>query len=298
MSRGRGKSARTWDLIRAAKTILAEIQPTTIRSVCYQLFTKNIIASMKKTETNKVSVQLTWARENGVIPWHWIVDETREPERVNAWDNPAQYVESVKRSYRRDRWSDQPDRVEIWSEKGTVRGTLAPVLEEYGVTFRVMHGYGSATAIKQAADDSISSEKPLTVFYVGDWDPSGLHMSEVDLPTRLRDYGGECSLFRLALQSSDVNANNLPSFDVETKRGDTRYAWYRQHYGPRCWELDAMSPVDLRNRVENFIVDMLDLDAWRRAEVAEAAERESLLTILNAWPGISGQAKKYSPEAS
>jgi hypothetical protein len=33
------------------------------------------------------------------------------------------YINAVRRSYRRDRWADQPDRVEVWSEKGTVRGT-------------------------------------------------------------------------------------------------------------------------------------------------------------------------------
>ncbi len=70
---------------------------------------------MTKGETNRVSTQLTWAREQGVIPWGWIVDETREAERVNAWDDPADYVESVKRSYRRNRWTDQPEWLEIWS---------------------------------------------------------------------------------------------------------------------------------------------------------------------------------------
>ena len=109
-----------------------------------------IIASMSKNETNKVSTQLTWARENGVIPWEWIVDETRAPERASAWENPAHYVEAVKRAYRCDRWVDQPDWVEVMSEKGTIRGTLAPVLEHYGVTLRVMHGFGSATSIRQA----------------------------------------------------------------------------------------------------------------------------------------------------
>jgi hypothetical protein len=53
----------------------------------------------------------------------------------------------VARSYRRDFWQQQPERVEVWSEKGTIRGVLQPVLDEYGVGFRVMHGFGSATTI-------------------------------------------------------------------------------------------------------------------------------------------------------
>jgi hypothetical protein len=100
-----------------------------------------LIPSMAKSETNRVSRLLTQAREQDLIPWDWIVDETRAPECVNAFADPDDYVETVKRAYRRDRWTDQPERLEAWSEKGTVRGTLAPVLNAYGVTFRVMHGY-------------------------------------------------------------------------------------------------------------------------------------------------------------
>jgi hypothetical protein len=289
---GRGKSSRSLVLIEAASTILREIQPASIRAVCYRLFTTGHIASMAKSQTNRVSAQLTWAREQGLIPWSWIVDETREAERVNAWQDPAAYVETVKRAYRRDRWADQPQWVEVWSEKGTVRGTLAPVLEEFGVTFRVMHGYASATALYAAARETCGTDKLLTITYVGDWDPSGLHMSEVDLTRRLLRYGGNIHVVRLALTEQDTRAG-LPSFPANTKCRDPRYRWYVDRYGSRCWELDALSPVILRDRVEAAIVDRLDLNAWQRAAVAEAAERDSLTSILSQWPGISGQASKH-----
>ena len=94
---GRGKSPRSLALIEAARTILEEIQPASVRAVCYRLFTMTLIPSMAKTSTSRVSKQITWAREHGLIPWDWIVDETREAERVNAWENPAAYVEDVKR---------------------------------------------------------------------------------------------------------------------------------------------------------------------------------------------------------
>ena len=287
---GRGKSAKSLELIRAARAILVDIQPASVRAVCYQLFNRKLITSMAKTETNKVSAQLRDARERGEIPWHWIVDETREAECVNAWEDPAAYVETVKRSYRRDRWTDQPDRIEVWSEKGTIRGTLAPVLHQYGVTFRVMHGYGSATAVHEIAEQSLEGGKPWIVLYVGDWDPSGLHMSEVDLPNRVSRYGGEVEIVRVALTIGHVATEHLPSFAAEEKKRDPRFAWYVRRYGRRCWELDALNPVILRDVVESAIRERLDLDAWNRAAHAEEAERESLVTILNGWPGISRQA--------
>jgi len=294
--RGRGKSRRTLELVAAAKAILEEIQPASIRAVCYRLFTMGVTENMSKAETNKVSTQLTWAREIGIIPWSWVVDDTRKPEHVNAWENPAEYVEAVRRSYRRDRWQDQPAWIEVWSEKNTIKGTLAPVLDEYGVTFRVMHGYGSATAVHQVAADTAQTLKRLTVLYVGDWDPSGLHMSEEDLPDRLSAYGGNVQIIRLALSKIDTYVGNLPSFLAITKQKDPRYNWYVKRYGRDCWELDALSPVVLRQRVEGAIRERLDHDAWQRAEVVEAAEKESLTDILSRWPGISGQATNCSGE--
>jgi len=287
---GRGKSRRSLDLILAAREILKAIQPASVRAVCYQLFNRKLIASMAKSETNRVSTQLRDARECGVIPWRWIVDETRAPECVNAWEDPAAYIDTVRRSYRRDRWTDQPERIEVWSEKGTIRGTLAPVLDAYGVTFRVMHGYGSATTVHDVAEQSGTSDKPWTVLYVGDWDPSGLHMSEVDLPDRLARYGGDVEIERVALTAAHVGVGDLPWFRAAAKRRDPRYRWYVQQYGPRCWELDALNPVTLRREVETAIRRRLDVAAWQRAERTEAAERESLVSILNQWPGISRQA--------
>jgi hypothetical protein len=291
LRRGRGKAAKTVALIEAAHAILAEIQPATVRAVCYRLFTLGLIPNMGKSATNAVSRQLTWAREQQIIPWSWIVDETRAPERVAAWENPEQYIDVVQRSYRRDRWTDQPAWIEVWSEKGTIRGMLAPVLDAYGVTFRVMHGYGSATAIHQAADEIAGRLQVLTMFYVGDWDPSGLHMSAVDLPARMAEYGGAIEMIRLALTAQDTTPR-LPSFSVETKCHDTRYRWFVEHYGTRCWELDALNPIVLRDRVEAAIRERIDWQAWERADVVERAERESLTTILQAWPGISRQATK------
>ena len=291
---GRGKSPENVRLILEAQDILEAIHPASVRAVCYQLFNRKLIASMGKNDTNRVSIQLRDAREGSFIPWDWIVDETRAAERVSAWKNPAAFIETVKRSYRRDRWTDQPERIEIWSEKGTVRGTLAPVLDAYGVTFRVLHGYGSATTLHDVAEESQRSEKPWTVFYCGDWDPSGLHMSEADLPARLSRYGGDDIVIeRVALTTAHVRAGDLPWFDASDKRTDARWRWFVERFGRRCWELDALSPAVLRTEVETAISRRLDLDAWERAASAENAECASLATVLDAWPGISRQAQKY-----
>jgi len=286
---GRGRSKDTIALVSAMRDILEEIQPATVRAVCYRLFVAGYIPNMGKNSTSKVSRHLVNARENGEIPWDWVVDEHREAEHQPSWDEPGDLIDAAVNHYRKDYWTMQPERVEVWSEKGTVRGTLKPVLNEYGVSLRVMHGYSSATALHEVAQATARNPKPLTVLYVGDWDPSGLNMSECDIPSRIQRYNGSAAITRIALRRDDVESGQLPSFAAASKSNDTRHAWFVRNYGEKCWELDAMSPKALRERVEAAIVQRLDRDAWDHALRVEQAEIESMNEALSSFHDILGE---------
>jgi hypothetical protein len=278
--KGRGRSAKSLALIKAMYEIAAAAQPITGRGVGYKLFTQKLIPSMADKEMKRVYRLLKEARERGHIPWEWIVDETRTVERVSTWADPEEYSRAVARSYRRDFWNQQPVRCEVWSEKGTVRGVLDPVLSHYAVGFRVMHGFSSATTVYDVSQDDDGRE--LIALYVGDFDPSGLFMSQEDLPKRLSEYDGDhIALRRIALTREHVNG--LPSFPATDKRKDPRYKWFRDNYGDLCWELDAMDPNDLRDCVEEAIRELIEPVAWKRCEIINRAEQESLKTIIANW---------------
>jgi hypothetical protein len=66
----------------------------------------------------------------------------------------------------------------VLPEKGTVRGVLRPVLDELAVGFFPVHGFSSATAAHDLAMDD--DGRDLILLYVGDYDPSGMFMSEQD----------------------------------------------------------------------------------------------------------------------
>jgi hypothetical protein len=282
--KGRGMARRSLDLIEAMHAAAEAAQPITGRGIGYKLFTAGLIPSMARGEMQRVYRLLKEARERDQIPWDWIVDETRALERASTWDNPAQYARCVARSYRRDFWNQQPVRCEVWSEKGTVRGVLAPVLDEYAVGFRVMHGFSGATTLYVVSQDD--NGKELIVLYVGDFDPSGMWMSERDLPERLSRYGGDhVSLRRIAI--TRANTRGLPSFPAADKKKDTRYGWFVKNFGNQCWELDALDPNDLRTRVEEEIKALIEPVAWSRCTVVNGAEQESLRTILQSWKGAS-----------
>jgi hypothetical protein len=278
---GRGMAQGSLDLIEAMRIIAEAAQPITGRGVGYKLFTRGLIPSMERNEMQRVYRLLLKAREQGIMPWDWIVDETRAIERVSTWADPDEYARCVAQSYRRDFWDQQPHRVQVWSEKGTVRGILAPVLDQYAVGFNPVHGFSSATSVHDIAEDD--DGRDLIVLYVGDFDPSGMFMSEVDLPKRFAKYDGDhIVLTRIALTVEQLEG--LPSFRATTKRKDPRYKWFVANHGHHCWELDAMDPNDLRDCVEQAIISLIEPVAWQRCEVVNRAEQESLKTVLEGWP--------------
>jgi hypothetical protein len=321
---GRGRSQKSLDLVAAAHDILEAIQPASVRAVCYQLFVRGAIGGMDKANTNRVGALLTRAREEGEIPWEWIVQEGRAIEGHTSWADPAAYARAVQASYRRNKWLGQPKRIMVVSEKGTVRGTLAPVLEEFEVDFLPVGGYASATRVYDLAQER-NIHQPLLLLYLGDHDPSGRGMSDQDLPQRLLRYasndpsdtafkqqlkearpdvmglyaaelGLEVRRIALTVEDTEALGDDL-AFPASDKIDDPRHDWFIATHGAWCWELDAMDPRDLRARVRSAITAEMNLAEWDRYVVAEAAERASIIEALQTWNSISGLARKYEGPA-
>ena len=290
--RHRGKAAATLALETAIVEIVDERNPITVRGVCYALFTRGLTPDMSVNSTQRVSRVMTEMRECGALDWTMIVDGSRAVDRTSMWRDPSQIIASAVRQYRRDNWADQPVLVEVWSEKSTVQGVLAPVLHQLGVTFRVMRGFGSYTAVRQAAEDSLDlpDDRDGLALYVGDWDPSGLFMSEVDLPRRLAAYGSRWVFRRIALTCRDLVG--LPHFDTVTKSSDARLQWYLKNTSAdplKSWELDAMDPNSLRRRVREQITQVMDMDAWNHSLQIEQAEKDSMHHFHAAWTNRLGK---------
>src|SRR5262245_55180209 len=177
-TRGRGRSQTTLDLIATCREIIAEVAPITVRGVCYRLFVAKKIDSMAVKNTQKISRLLVELREEGVISWDSIVDDSRRIERDPHWLNVKDYSEAVEISYRRDFWGHQKNRVVVISEKSTVAGILRPVLNEFGTPFFAAHGFTSSTTAHEMAMQIIRDKRRHVFLYVGDYDCSGIHMSE------------------------------------------------------------------------------------------------------------------------
>ena len=82
--KSRGRAKKSLELIEEMAAICAAAQPITGRGVGYKLFTAGLIPSMGRADMQRVYRLLKEAREQNIIPWEWIVDESRELEQNSA----------------------------------------------------------------------------------------------------------------------------------------------------------------------------------------------------------------------
>ena len=97
--------------------------------------------------------------------------------------------------------------------------------------------------MNELAEDIATDKRHTALLYVGDYDPSGMYMSEIDIPARLRNYGADdddYELNRVAHTHTDVEFGSLPSFQAEDKKLDPRYRWFAKASTVR--ELGSWTP--------------------------------------------------------
>jgi hypothetical protein len=291
----RGLNRSTLELINYAYRLLEAEHPMTLRQLHYRIFSKREIDYQNDAPSyRRLSRATTMARRqyrqqeltganidtSRMIPPDWIVDETRQPHHVSAWEDLGDYLDAVRRCYRRDLWTDQLNYCEVWSEKGTVLGSIQPITNKWGVTTRVCHGFGSCGQESEIGQFFEDIEKPITVFFLGDHDPSG-RVIEEDIHRRAEQASGvEFQMRRLAIHPSDIEKFNLPPQAI--KSTDTRAAGFRIRYGYNAptVELDALPVAELRRRIDEAIHYLIDDDTWNRQVQVQEVELASISEIV------------------
>jgi hypothetical protein len=292
----RGLSGQTKQLIQYALRLLAADHPQTLRQLHYAIFSRKEIpyantqadykrlsraTSMARRAYRAWELAGKSARTNAAppyaIPSEWMVDETRQPEMVNVWQNATEYVDAVKRSYRRDNWQDQANYCEVWSEKATILGAIRPVADRWGITLRVCHGFGSTGMEGQVGRLFEGMDQSITVFFIGDHDPSG-HVIEQDIHRRVQTASGvDFAMRRLAIHPKDIKTFRLPPQKI--KATDSRAASFRRRFGANAptVELDALPAAELRARVEAAIYGLVDHERWERQVAVQQIELDCIV---------------------
>jgi hypothetical protein len=272
----------TTQLVEAAIKILVDERPMTVRQLFYRIVSKGLIEN-SRADYQRVSRLMTKAREDARVDFDWIVDRSRPEYQPNVFSDANEYAEVVKRGYRKDYWQLQRNYVEVWTEKDAIIGSIEPTTDELGVRIRVGRGFLSTTKAHEIAEHFEDIDKPITVFYLGDHDPSGRSI-ETDLAERIRGYGASFTIRRLAIFAADITKFKLPPLRV--KLTDSRATDFLRRYSNRCVELDALPPTELRMRIQVAVNGLLDEDLWKRAIAVEKVELNSILSTVKMWPTL------------
>lgn len=283
----RGQSLAT-EIIRVAHELWIEewkperIVPT-LRQVFYALA---VLAVVTKDDRgySMVGRTLARAREDGSFPWEAIADHLRTIRRVAAWHSVDEFLDEKRGEFRLDKWAAQPQRIELWSEKDALAAALEPMVAELEIPFMVARGYASATAKHDAVLRLRADVRPTAILYVGDFDPSGLDMSEGAerwIREQLRD-SGHVTFERLAITETDFRSGVFPTLAVNST--DPRAGAYRKQYGDRLMEAEALPARDLRDRVRAAILGRRDAGLWTAALAREDELRAEVARLMNVHP--------------
>ncbi len=224
---------------------------------------------------DKVQQTLVDMRRAGELPYGWLTDHSRSVYHVRSYATVTEAMQATANSYRKALWVDVPVRIEIWVEKKALIGVLWPIVREYDVALYPAGGFTSLSFANDAAEEIASYEKPTVIYYLGDYDPSGVLIGE-KIEEALRDRAPEAEIhfIRLAVTPEQIVEWNLPG--QPTKQSSHNRGWTGDSV-----ELDAIAPDDLRSLVREAIEQWLPREQLEILKLAEESERE----LLRRWAG-------------
>jgi hypothetical protein len=278
---GAGLRSKNLPLAAVATQLALEQHPITLRGLMYRVVSAGWLPGTDREHYSRLGRILTALREADVVPFKWIVDNVRSTEKPSSWSGLGDFAETVKRAYRKDFWASLPEYVHVIVEKDAIAGVLAPVTREHDVALSPIRGYVSLSFAHEIAETWNSIVKPITCYYLGDFDASGFDL-ERDVRAKLTRYCTQAfEWVRLGVNAEDFAEFNL--IPLKPKKTDTRYRRFIQEHGTQCAELDALPATELRRRVKDAITSHIDLARWERLQETERLERESLDKIATGW---------------
>lgn len=267
-------------LQRAALLVLAEHQadgslPTSGRFLFYELeqrgvFAKNYydVAGRKRPRTpaQDFADALTHLREQGVIPWEWLVDETRAAHKWQYAATVADYLaEQVDRA-RIDPWAGEPPPL-LLVESRSLAGVLRTLAYNYVTPVAATNGQVGGFLHTDVAPLLSDGQR---VLYLGDFDWQG---GQIEANTRkVLGWYARLEWERLALTAEQVNTYGLQPIS----KTDRRYRPPRVHQAVETEALRQGVIVTIaRDRLDALLPEPLD-DVLVRERAERAAARQQL----------------------
>lgn len=282
IKRGRRKKIEMNRLKHALYDLCAENQPLTVRQLFYRAVSIGLVDKTQNEYANSIVRVVGIMREQGELPFEWLVDNTRWMRKPNTYNGLQSMLQYTARTYRRDLWQHLNTYVEIWCESDSIAGVLYPVTEEWDVPLMPTRGHSSKTFLKSSAEMMESEEKPCYVYYFGDYDKSGLDISD-RIEKDLRRYLPEDFDFHFARVA--INEEQIARYNLTTRPPKSTRA--RKNSVSQTVELEAMTTANLQRICRLCIEGHVDPEVLHRVKTIENAERETLWTIISGFNGAA-----------
>jgi hypothetical protein len=244
--------------------------PTNARFLYYELVQRKQLSKDRigaRRPDQDMHDALTDIREDGRVPWNWIVDETRALENYTGAATIKQGVLDHLPYVVLDPWRGQSPM--ILTESRSLAGVLRHIADEYHVRIAATNGQCGGFL---RTDIAPALQPDDEVIYLGDLDLAGNQIEDNTRRVLEREVGGPLRWKRLALTPEQVQEHNLP---VIIKH-DRRYRDARPH---EAVETEAISQRVLIEILRRRLYEMLP-EPLERVQEREARQRARIARLL------------------
>ena len=283
VKRDRRTKERMQTLDQQILDVLREDHPQSIRHVYYRMTNPRLAEPVPKTDKGykQVQARCTVLRRNGLLPYNWLVDSTRRGYHVSTFKGKSDFLRRMKGLYRANLWEFADHYCEVWTESRSIAGVVQDDCSELAVSLYPCGGFSSITLAYDAAQhiNSVVTGAPVTIFYVGDYDPAGV-LIDLSLERELRKHlraDVNLDFRRIGITEQQVVDLDLP----KNSRKDTDK---RSSHVTYTVEAEAMPAHLMRDLVRSHVESLLPEHALEQAKIVEAEERKG----LELWAGVMG----------
>lgn len=278
IKRHRRTQAQTEQLDQQILDVLRADHPQSVRHVFYRMTDPRLPEPVEKSDNGYRHVQdrCVKLRRSGRLPYSWIADMSRRGYFVTTFSDGSDFLLRMAGLYRADLWKDADHRCEVWCESRSIASVVHADCQELAVALYPCGGFSSLSFVHEAAEMLNHSDdlRPLTIFYIGDYDPAGV-LIDVALEREMRLHLRRdipLEFKRIAINQRQIAHYNLPT--KPRKATDKRSAHVAETV-----EAEAMPARILRRLLRSEIQLLLPPNALAVAKIAEQSERDGLLRL-------------------
>jgi hypothetical protein len=228
--------------------------PTNGRFIFYELEQRGIVRKDRKGDPKRGAVDdprqtnvteaLMQLRKGGIVPWSWIVDETRTLTDWNHAPTVTDFISEANERARLNPWEpDAPPLLLV--EARATGGVLQTLASQYVCPIAATNGQAGGFLYTDIAP--LLQEVDREVFYLGDRDLQGYQIEDHTRRVLERETGGPLSWRRLALTQEQIDERGIePRWKTDTRYSPT-------YHGP-AWEAEALT----QSVIVQIVTDALD----------------------------------------